>query len=97
MAWKRLVSTSKFTTHLQKSDWTSRASKLLLVLAILKALLPLLLALANILLDLLRRRVLNKIALLVEASPLGQTVGDVDAALAVEHVESRKSQYCEAR
>jgi hypothetical protein len=93
----RLISTSKFTTQFQKSDWTSRSSKLLLVLAIFEPLLPLLLALTNILLDLLRRRVLNEITLLVEAGPLGQTVRNINASLAVEHVESRKSQYCEAR
>ena len=40
------------------------------------------------LLDLLRWRVLDELALLVEAGPLGQTVGDIDAALAVEHVKS---------
>jgi len=62
------------------------------VLALLKALLPLLLALAKVLLDLLRWRVLNEIALLVETGPLGQTVRDIDAALAIEHVESSKSK-----
>lgn len=62
----------------------------LLVLALLEALLALLLPLAGKLLDLLWRRVLDKLAVLVEAGPLGQTIGDVNAALAVEHVKSRK-------
>jgi hypothetical protein len=47
-----------------------------------------------VLLDLLRWRVLDKLALLVEAGPLRQTVGNVNAALAVEHMESESiSQY----
>ena len=58
------------------------------MLALLEALLPLLLTLTQVLADLLRWRVLDKVTLLVKTSPLGQTVGDVDAALAVEHVES---------
>jgi hypothetical protein len=68
------------------------------VLALLEALLPLLLALAKVLFNLLRRRVLDKLTLLVKSGPLGQTVRNIDAALAVEHVESarRKSQYQES-
>lgn len=61
---------------------------ILLLLALLLALLPLFLALASVFLDLLGWRVLDEFTLLVEASPLGQTVGDIDAALAVEHVKS---------
>lgn len=62
----------------------------LLVLALVEALLPLLLTLASVLLDLLWWRVLDELALLVEAGPLGQAVRDVDAALAVEHVKSEE-------
>lgn len=62
------------------------------MLAVLKPLLPLLLALAEILPDLLGWRVLDEIALLVESGPFGQTIGDVNAALAVEHVKSDKGR-----
>lgn len=62
------------------------------MLALLEALLPLLLTLTQVLADLLRWRVLDKVTLLVKTSPLGQTVGDVDAALAVEHVESSNTR-----
>ena len=44
------------------------------------------------LLDLLGWRVLDELALLVEAGPLGKAVGDIDAALAVEHVKSEKKK-----
>jgi len=75
-------------TNLPRVDKPSRNKFPLLVLALFKTLFPLLLALAKVLSNLLRWRVLNEVALLVEAGPLGQTIGDVDAALAVEHVES---------
>lgn len=58
------------------------------VFALREALLTLLLSLPSELLDLLWRRVLNEIAILVQTRPLGQTVGDVNAALAIEHVAS---------
>jgi hypothetical protein len=79
-------------TNLPRVDKPSRNRFPLLVLALLKTLFPLLLALAKVLSDLLGWRVLNEVALLVEAGPLGQTVRDVDAALAVEHVESSGEQ-----
>jgi hypothetical protein len=60
----------------------------LLGLALLEALLPLFFTLASVLFNLLWWRVLDELTLLVEACPLGQTVGDVDAALTVEHVKS---------
>jgi hypothetical protein len=62
----------------------------LLGLALLETLLPLFFTLTGVLLNLLWWRVLDELALLVEAGPLGQTVGNVDAALAVKHVESER-------
>jgi hypothetical protein len=61
---------------------------LLFLRLLLLTLLSLLLALASVLLDLLWWRVLDQLALLVQPGPFGETVGDVDAALAVEHVQS---------
>lgn len=62
----------------------------LLVLAVLKALFALLFSLASVLLDLLWRRILDELAVLVQAGPLGKTIRDVDAALTIEHVKSAK-------
>lgn len=59
--------------------------------ALRETLLALLLPLPRELLDLLGRGIFNEIAVLVQARPLGQTVWDVNAALAVEHVASLQS------
>jgi hypothetical protein len=66
----------------------SRASTLLrrLIWVLLHLLLALLLALPLELPDLLRRRVLNEITLVVDTAPLGQTIWDIHYTLAVEHV-----------
>lgn len=61
------------------------------VFTLREALLTLLLPLPRELLDLLWRRVFNKIAVLVQARPLGQTIRDVNATLAVEHVASMQN------
>lgn len=60
----------------------------LFVLALLKSLLSLLLALSLVLADKLWRAVLDEVAAVVETGPLGETVGDVHDTLAVEHVAS---------
>jgi hypothetical protein len=57
-----------------------------LIRVVLHLLLALLLTLPLKLPDLLGRRVLNEIALVVDTAPLRQTIGDVHDTLAVEHV-----------
>ena len=63
----------------------------LFVLALLKALVPLLLSLSLHLLDQLWRAILDEITLAAEPSPLGQPIWNVHDTLAVEHVASKAS------
>jgi len=63
----------------------------LLVLALCELLLALLLTLPLVLLNLLRRTVLDEIAVIVDAAPLRQAVRDIHDPLLVEHMKSMKS------
>lgn len=56
------------------------------ILPLLELLLPLLLPLPLHLPDLLGRRILDQIGAIRQAAPLGQAIGDIHDALAVEHV-----------
>lgn len=85
---ERLLLLSRIGTLTALAALLSRTSTLLrrLIRVLLHLLLTLLLALPLKLPDLLRRRVLNKITLVVDTAPLGQTIWDIHNALAVEHV-----------
>ncbi len=67
---------------------TTPKSFALLVLALRELLLALLLALALVLLDLLRRTIFNEIAVIVDSAPLRQAVRDIHDPLLVEHMQS---------